>query len=304
MESPYLRIAADLRRRIHSGELAPGDKVPSTRAVARDFKVALATAARALAVLKEEGLVEARPRSATVVAATLSRPRRRTGPVELTREGIVREGIAIADAEGLGAVTIRAVAARLGVAATAVHRHVRGRDELVRSMADLAYGESRYPADTLSRRERLETVARTLWQTYRRHPWLPHLTPLDRPLPLPGLLRHGEQLLRAVDGLGLASETMLTIEVLIYAYVQGFAVHIEREAQAISATGLSSEQWLDSQGRAMSAVVTSGRYPMFTKMIRGLGAEGYDFDLDELFETGLQALLDGLRVEGSRQTTS
>ncbi|WP_067179452.1 TetR/AcrR family transcriptional regulator C-terminal domain-containing protein [Microtetraspora niveoalba] len=304
MESPYLRIAAELRRRIQTGELAPGDKVPSTRAVARDFKVAPATAARALAVLKEEGLAEARPRSATVVAATVSRPRRRTGRVELTREGIVREGIAIADAEGLGAVTIRAVAARLGVAAATVHRHVRGRDELVRGMADLAYGESRYPADTLSRRERLETVARTLWQIYRRHPWLPHLTPLDRPLPLPGLLQHGEQLLRALDGLGLAPEAMLTIEVLIYAYVQGFAVHIEREAQAMSATGLSSDQWLDAQGRAMNALVASGRYPLFTKTIMRLDTEGYDFDLDDLFETGLQALLDGLRIEASGQPAS
>ncbi|MFF3666225.1 TetR/AcrR family transcriptional regulator C-terminal domain-containing protein [Microtetraspora malaysiensis] len=304
MESPYLRIAAELRRRIHSGELAPGDKVPSTRVVARDFTVALATAARALAVLKEEGLVEARPRSATVVAATRSRPRRRAGPVELTREGIVREGVAIADAEGLGAVTIRAVAARLGVAAAAVHRHVRGRDELVFGMADLAYGEGRYPAGTLSRRERLETVARTLWQIYRRHPWLPNLTPLDRPLPLPGLLRHGEQLLRALDGLGLAPEAMLTIEVLIYAHVQGLAVHIERETQAMAATGLSSDQWLDTQGRTMSAFVTSGRYPMFTKTITGLGAEGYDFDLDNIFETGLQALLDGLRIESLSRSTS
>ncbi|MFI0418900.1 GntR family transcriptional regulator [Spongiactinospora sp. 9N601] len=294
MDSPYLRIAAELRRRIREGELAPGGKAPSTRALAREFTVATATAARALAVLKDEGLLTARPRSGTVVAVALSRPRRRARPVELTREAIVREGIAIADAEGLGAVTVRAVAARLGVAAAAVHRQVRGRDELVRLMADLAYGEERHPAEDLNGRERLAAVARTLWRIYRRHPWLSILTPLGRPLTLPGLLGHSEHMLRALDGLD--SHTALTMEILVYAYVQGLAVHIEREAQMLSATGLSSEQWLDVHGTQMKAFMASGRYPRFTKMITGLGAEGYDFDLDHLFEAGLSALLSGLRI--------
>ncbi|GII67478.1 GntR family transcriptional regulator [Sphaerisporangium krabiense] len=301
MDHPYLRIAAELRRRIRTGELVPGDRAPSTRALARDFGVAAATAVRALAVLKDEGLLEARPRSGTVVAATLSRPRRRGGVAELTRERIVREGIATADAEGLGAVTIRAVAARLGVAATAIYRHVRGRDELVRTMADLAYSEERYTAVPLGRRERLETVARTLWRTYRRHPWLPHLAPLSRPLPLPGLLQHGEQMLRALDGLGLAPSDMLSIEVLIYGYVQGFAVHLERETQAMAATGLSGDQWMGTQERAMNALIASGRAPLFTGLMRGLDAKGYDFDLDTLFEFGLRVLLDGLAIGGDTE---
>ncbi|GII89666.1 GntR family transcriptional regulator [Sphaerisporangium siamense] len=296
MDHPYLRIADELRRRIRTGELVPGDKAPSTRALARDFQVAAATAVRALAVLKDEGLLEARPRSGTVVAATLGRPRRRAGGTELTRERIVREAIATADAEGLGAVTIRAVAARLGVPPAAIYRHVRGRDELVRTMADLAYSEERYTAGPLGRRERLETVARTLWRTYRRHPWLPHLTPLSRPLPLPGLLRHGEQMLRALDGLGLPPAAMLSIEVLIYGYVQGFAVHLERETQAMAATGLSGDQWMDTQERAMNALIASGRAPLFTGLMRRLDTNGYDFDLDELFEFGLRTLLDGLAV--------
>ncbi|MFI6457391.1 GntR family transcriptional regulator [Streptosporangium amethystogenes] len=299
MEAPYQRIAADLRHRIQAGELAPGDKTPSTRAIARDFGVALATAVRALAVLKEEGLVEGRSRSGTVVAATLSRPRRHPGAVELTRERIVREGIAIADAEGLGTVTVRAVAARLGVSAAAIYRHVRGRDDLVRTMADLAYGAERYPDTTLGRRDRLEMVARTLWRIYRRHPWLSHLAPLGRPLPLPGVLRHGEQLLLALDGLDLDPATVMTIEVLLYAYTQGLAVHVEREAQAMSATGLSSEQWLDTQGGTVNAVVAAGQAPLLAKLLGELGADGYDFDLDRLFEFGLQTLLDGLGIENT-----
>src|SRR5271154_5764018 len=48
---PYQRIAHSLRRRIESGHLRPGDRVPSTRAIARKWGVALATAAHALSAL-------------------------------------------------------------------------------------------------------------------------------------------------------------------------------------------------------------------------------------------------------------
>ncbi|GII75066.1 GntR family transcriptional regulator [Sphaerisporangium rufum] len=296
MEAPYRRIAAEIRRRIECGELAPGDRTPSSRAIARDFGVALATAVRALAVLKEEGLVEGRPRSGTVVAATRAAPRRRHGGLAPTRERIVREGIAVADAEGIGAVTVRAVAARLGVPVAAVHRQVRGRDDLVRTMADLAYGEERYPGGPLGRRERLERAARTLWRIYRRHPWLAHLAPLGRPLPLPGVVRHGEQMLIALDGLGLDPARVLTIEITLYAYVQGLAVHVERETQAMSATGLSGDQWLGSHGGSMNAVLAAGRAPLLARLIGELGPGGYDFDLDQIFEFGLRTLLDGLGI--------
>lgn len=65
---PYARIAAELRRRIAEGELAPGDRLPSTRQVAAQWGVALAIATRALAELRREGLVRAEPRIGTVVA--------------------------------------------------------------------------------------------------------------------------------------------------------------------------------------------------------------------------------------------
>jgi DNA-binding GntR family transcriptional regulator len=67
-ERPYLRIAAAIRHRITTGALRPGDRVPSTRRVVRDFGVA--TAIRALAVLRDEGLVLTRVGSGTVVRAS------------------------------------------------------------------------------------------------------------------------------------------------------------------------------------------------------------------------------------------
>ena len=51
-QPPYLRIVADLERRIADGELRPGDPVPTTRAIMREWGVAMATASKALAALK------------------------------------------------------------------------------------------------------------------------------------------------------------------------------------------------------------------------------------------------------------
>ncbi|MFI9573773.1 GntR family transcriptional regulator [Microbispora rosea] len=347
MTPPYARIAAELRRRIAEGELAPGDRVPSTRQVAAQWGVALATATRALAELRREGLVRAEPRVGTVVAepppavpspavpspalplpasppapgtaaqpgdrARLTPPsrdartaRRRPGPGterELTRERVVRAAIEIADAEGLTALSMRGVAARLGVAAMSPYRYVGGKDDLILLMADAAFGELAYPADPPAGwRERLEIAGHTLWATFRRHPWLAQLSPLGRPLPLPGLTAHADWALAALDGLGLDPVTVLDVHILLYSHVQGLAINLEREAQIAAATGLSEDQWMDVQGPALSAIAGSGRYPAFAKVIGDLGEDGYDFRLDDLFELGMRLLLDGVTglVERSR----
>ncbi|GAB2991386.1 TetR/AcrR family transcriptional regulator [Saccharothrix stipae] len=305
----YLDIAADLRRRIEQGEWAPGAKVPSTRRVAAEWGVAMATAAKALATLAREGLVRAEPRSGTVVAgpprATPATPRPAHGarPPELTRERVVRAAIAIADAEGLGALSMRGVAARLGVAPMSPYRHVAGKDELVLLMADAAFGERGYPARPPDGwRARWELGARTLWSLYRRHPWLAQLSPITRPLPLPNLAVHAEWALAALTGHGLSAAVLCDLHVMLFSYVHGIAVHLEREQQAQGASGMSEDEWMDTQAPAMGSIVDSGRYPTFAWMLTTLSEEGYDLDLDDLFELGLRSLLDGLALRLDRAT--
>ncbi|MFF3115247.1 TetR/AcrR family transcriptional regulator C-terminal domain-containing protein [Kitasatospora sp. NPDC057904] len=315
---PFRRIADEIARRITEGTLVPGDRVPSTRQIAREWGVALATATKVLTALRLEGLVEAKPRVGTVVAAKdpvmdsakdpargpgkrpakdLAAPAGHTAPDrELTRERIVRAAVEIADGEGLGAVSMRSVAARLGVAAMSPYRHVNGKDDLVVLMADAAYGEETYPAEAPEGwRARLELGARMLWRIHRRHPWLAQVGSLTRPLLAPALMVHAEWALAALDGHGLAPETMLDLHVLLYSHVHGIAVHLEREAQAQAATGLSEDQWMDRQAPAFAAITGAARYPVFTRIASGC-PDGYDLDLDALFEFGLKPLLDGIAV--------
>lgn len=311
-DPPYLRIVAAIRRRIADGELAPGDRVPSTRQIAGEWGVALATATKALTTLRLEGLVEARPRIGTVVAGTApaAPARRRPSPVpdpeqELSLDRIVRTAIDIADSEGLSALSMRGVAARLGVAAMSTYRYVPSKDDLILFMADTAFGEESYPANAPDGwRSRIELGARTLWTLYRKHPWLAQIGSLTRPLLVPNLMVHGEWALRALDGHGLDPTKLFDIHVLLYSHVQGLAVHLEMEAHAEAATGQSEDQWMDSRAPALRELVESGRFPTFTKVV-GAFEDGYDLRLDALFEFGLKALLDGLTsiVEGQEAVT-
>jgi DNA-binding transcriptional regulator YhcF (GntR family) len=301
-EPPYARIAAELSRRITERALAPGDRVPSTRQVAQEFSVALATAAKALDVLRSEGLVITRPRSGTVVA-----PRRaaKSGePAEPTRERVLAEAVAIADAEGLEAVSMRAVAGRCGVAPMTLYRFVEGKDDLLMSMCDSVYGELSFEDDESAPwRARLEAIAAALWRVHRNHPWLGRVHPLTRPLPLPNLLGIGDSLLGTLGTLGLPPKLQFDAHVLIYSHIVGLAANFEREDEAVSDTGLSAEEWTDLQYvPSVNGDGVMSRYPHFAKLFGHFGSlpDGYDMDLDEMFRLGLALLLDGLEALAAR----
>jgi GntR family transcriptional regulator len=65
----YLRIAADLRRRISSGEYAPGDQLPTLPALCKSYGVSETTIRNAISLLRNEGAVESRARAGTRVRA-------------------------------------------------------------------------------------------------------------------------------------------------------------------------------------------------------------------------------------------
>jgi GntR family transcriptional regulator len=57
---PWQQLAGLLRARIESGELQPGDRIPSVVSLAQEYELAAGTVRKALAQLQHEGLVESR----------------------------------------------------------------------------------------------------------------------------------------------------------------------------------------------------------------------------------------------------
>ena len=324
----YAGIAAELRARIEAGELAPGDRVPSAREISRRWGVAIATATRVLAALRDQGLVRAQPGVGTVVLPTRPAgppttpgaarsgapdptspsgpppsppqpsppqppPRRAPAGADagLSTARIVAAALAVADAEGLAGLSMRRVASDLGAAPMSLYRHVADKDDLLERMMDAALGEWAPPArPPAGWRPRLELAAHGLWAVFRRHPWLAPALSLTRPQPIPAGIRLTEWVLDALDGHGVHPAAAFEAHLVVFTYVRGTAVNLEPEAEAEAVTGLSADAWTDSREPALRAVLGDGPFPRFRRLL----AAGYAFDLDALFRRGLDLLLDGL----------
>jgi len=291
-----LRIVEEIRRRIASGDLRPGDPVPSARRITQDWGVALATATRALATLNAEGVTRSVPGVATVVAPASSTGtgnggRARRGDVELNRDRIVASAIAIADAEGLAQVSMRRIATDLGVATMSLYRHVAGKDELLIYMMDAVLGEERLPKDPPEGwRARLELSSRLQWKGFRRHPWLAPALSITRPQIVVNGMRHTEWALAALDTVGLTGESAMHVHITLFGFVRGLALSLEPEAQAEQDTGLTSDEWMSTQQDEFLAVLRGGEFPMMGRLF----TMDLELDLDALFEFGLSRILDGL----------
>ncbi|MDX3534583.1 TetR/AcrR family transcriptional regulator C-terminal domain-containing protein [Streptomyces sp. MB09-01] len=303
----YSQIVAELRRRIETGELAPGDRVPSTREITRQWGVAMATATKVLSELRREGTVRAVPGVGTVVAAP-SRPASRAArPAAVARPGepsdapsvqaaltlgrIVAAAVTVADTEGLAAVSMRRVSAELEVATMSLYRHVADKDDLLTRMMDGVMAEHPLPADPPEGwREAVELAARQLWNVFRRHPWLAPALSVTRPQMIVSALPYSEWTLATLHAHGLDLQSAFTAHLMLFNYARGIAVNLETEREAEAHSGLDSEEWMDTQEPALLAILGTGRFPALSR----LATAGYDFDLDALFEFGLQRLLDGL----------
>jgi AcrR family transcriptional regulator len=299
---PYLRIMEDIRGRISSGELRPGDRVPSARRITQEWGVAIATATKVLAALQREGLVRVVPGVGTVVSPAgpvalqprtpRRRPSAREPQPELSRDRIVRTAMEIADTEGMAALSMRRIATDLDVATMSLYRYVPSKDDLVLFMIDEALGEEAFPPTPPEGwRAQLELAARMQWRLARRHPWLAPVMSLTRPQLAPNALAHAEWVLRALEGLGADPNAMLHIHVVLFSFVRGLATSLEAEAEAERDTGMTSDEWMQTQEAALDAAVGSGSFGTFLRLAKESGVE---LDLDTLFEFGLARLLDGL----------
>jgi AcrR family transcriptional regulator len=207
----------------------------------------------------------------------------------------VAAALAVADAEGLAAVSMRRVAGDLGSGTASLYRYISNRDELVDLMIDAAQGEDPLPESTEDWRADLGAVAHASRATLLRHPWLAgELT--GRPALGPNSLRRSESSLRAAVALTpditLASQALGTV----HAYVLGSVAAQQAVRLAEQRTGLTEEEWQHSHGPYIREVIAAGKHPMLARRV--LEAEEPDPDVE--FAFGLDCVLDGLAARLGR----
>ena len=225
-----------------------------------------------------------------------ARPGPRRGPrPKLSVDRIVRVAIALADAAGLEALSMRRLADELDVPVMTLYTYVPGKAELVDVMLDTVAGETpRPPFDGW--RAALEAVARENWALVHRHPWMLHVAAYRPPLG-PNIIAKYDYELSTVDGIGLSDVEIDAVVTLVLGYVQGAARGSVEAAQAEQRTGISDADWWAANAPLLERVLDPARYPTATRVGAAAGEEhAAAYAPEHNFEFGLARVLDGIEV--------
>jgi AcrR family transcriptional regulator len=215
-------------------------------------------------------------------------PRQRS----LGRDEIVSAAIALADEGGPGALTMHAVAARLGsYSAMALYRYVQSKDGLVDLMLDTATAEIPLPAGPgQDWRTDLRDLATVTRQMTKRHPWYPALFH-TRPPAGPHMMARLEFMLTVLTRRGASLTDAMTYAALIDRHIYGSGLQEAAETRMSREHGLEEPAALASAFAAVRDLAASGgRYPNLLAWL----ADPAGPSADEQFELGLGFLLDGI----------
>jgi AcrR family transcriptional regulator len=214
----------------------------------------------------------------------------------VTREQIAEQAMAIADADGIDAVSMRRVAGELGVGTMTLYHYVRTKDDLWALIGDRLMGELLVPGDELPGddwRAALAAIARSTKRIFDRHPWV--LGAMHNGRLGPNGLRHFEQSLAAVAAAGLDAVERLEVIALVDDLVFGYALRRGQEHADVH-----DSEWQQAAQEYAEAMLATGEFPHIEALLgdgdrtaawRRLAQRANELDR---FERGLQALLDGI----------
>jgi AcrR family transcriptional regulator len=216
----------------------------------------------------------------------------------LSRDQIVRAAIAVADAEGAEAVSMRRIARELNAGTMSLYWHVGSKEELLDLMIDEVQAETQMPAPSGDWRAGLRELAFNSRTALHRHRWMMDFMG-GRPPMGPKSLQNLERALAALDGLGLGTAEAITIVMTVATYALGAVLRevqeINGEAyQNMELAGLSDAERVAVVREFADRVRATGRYPHLVTMMDS----GVDPDSPQTrqarFEFGVDCLLEGI----------
>lgn len=143
-------------------------------------------------------------------------------PAQIDRVAILAASLQLADEHGLAAVTMQAVADRLGVTPMALYRHVANKADLLDGVVESILLEVPLPDPAEAWPHRLRALALGTRAAARRHPQIFPLL-LQRPAVTPGARRTRDVVYAALREAGLAEDDVVQMERLLATAVLGFA---------------------------------------------------------------------------------
>jgi len=239
------------------------------------------------------------PRGVALAWGVAAHPQR--GPKrELSIERIVDAAIEIADAEGLGAVSMSRVAGSLGFTTMSLYRYVTSKDDLILLMQEGAFVPP-VPDDAVERawRDGVRAWVLAVRDAYREHPWLVDIPVSGAPI-TPNSLLLVDWFLREVRDLPLTDGEKMSALLLLTSYARATSAQ-ERDLGAAAATAADpADVTGENYFEALTELVTPERFPYLSPLLAaggyvaepGTQADGTDVDDD--FAFGLERILDGI----------
>ena len=225
------------------------------------------------------------------------RPEPGTRRARFSREQIAAAALAIADAEGFEAVSMRRIAAQLGAGTMSLYRYISTKDDLVTLMDDALMGESLVPEGELPAdwRAALTMIARQTRTALLRHPWA--VVSLQGRGAAgqdgsfgPNGLRHFEQSLAALDGAPLDTAAKLELLTIVDDYVMGSVLR----SGEMQERNQADPQYAAAVMEFIAGQLATGEFPRIAALSQDPAAAGLT-DPDRVaarFERGLALLIE------------
>jgi AcrR family transcriptional regulator len=205
--------------------------------------------------------------------------------VPLSRERVLTGALAVADAEGVGSLTMRLLAEHLGVKPMALYHHVANKSEIVDGIVDLVFNEIELPSPSGLWRPEMKRRASSARQVLRRHPWAIALLQ-SRTHPGPATLRHHNAVIGALRGAGFSVLMTAHAFALLDSYIYGFAL-------SEASLPINGPETVTEVAESMMHQYLAQDYPHLSEFsTEHILKPDYDFGAE--FDYGLDLVLDGL----------
>jgi AcrR family transcriptional regulator len=215
----------------------------------------------------------------------------------LSLERIVEAAVAVADAEGLSAVSMARVAAELSMSPMSLYRYVAAKDELLLLMVDASYGVAPIGGVAAGRpwRDGLAAWARQQHLAERAHPWVVQVPVRGMPT-TPNLVAMLDDGLTGLRPTGLTVQERFSVLLLVTSYVRAESLLGGQVDEAFAALGGTAGDAMAAYGRTLAALIDRDERPGMAEAIDAGFFDTPDGDPDDEFEFGLERILDGVEV--------
>jgi AcrR family transcriptional regulator len=227
------------------------------------------------------------PRGIALAWGVAASPQR--GPKrEMSVEGIVDAAVELADADGLGAVSMAAVASRLGYTPMSLYRYISAKDDLILLMQESAIGAP--PAiEGEGWRERVVAFHDALMRSYLAHAWVIDI-PITGVTATPNSAAWMDAGIQLFDGTPLDDDTRLSLTLLLTGYAHWNATVIAGMSRRAAASGRDLEAVSHAEDDLLARLVTADGYPSLHRAVAaGVLSSGTD-----PFRFGLGVIVDGI----------